>query len=189
MALAQQIAKRLVALALVLFLVTLFTSYLLSLAPGDPVSTLVPLNEGDPRVEEMRSDLKERLHLDKPFVQRYGYWLGDFVSGDFGSRYTVSGKDPVSDHVKDALPVTLQLIFYSQVLALVVAVPLGVATAYRAGSFFDRSTNATAFGLLSIPNFVLGLALAYYVGVWLHWLPNTGSVSYTHLTLPTIYSV
>src|SRR5919198_5082125 len=138
MALAQQIGKRLIALVLVLFLVTLFTSYLLSLAPGDPVNTLVPLPEGSPQIAEIKDDLRERLHLDKPFIQRYGAWLGDFASGDFGSYYTVSGKDPVVDHVKDALPVTLLLILYSQILALVVAVPMGVMTAYRAGSRFDR---------------------------------------------------
>lgn len=176
MVLARDLGKRLLALALVLFLVTLFTSLLLSMVPGDPVDTLVPLAssaEADAKKEELRHN----LNLDDPLPVRYGAWLGNFVKGDFGSWYRVSGNDPVKDTVESSLPVSLQLMIYSQILALLVAVPLGVVTAYRAGTRFDRAANTTAFALLSLPNFVLGLLLAYYVGVFLGWLPPTG---YTH---------
>jgi peptide/nickel transport system permease protein len=71
----------------------------------------------------------------------------------------------VTDKVKEVLPTTLRLMVYSQIVAMLVAVPLGVVTAYRAGSLFDKATNATAFGLLAIPNFVVALILAYYLGV------------------------
>jgi peptide/nickel transport system permease protein len=67
---------------------------------------------------------------------------------------------------------------YAQVLALAVAIPLGVLTAYRAGSRLDKATNVGAFAMLAIPNFVLGLGLAYYVGVWLNWLPPSGYVPF-----------
>jgi peptide/nickel transport system permease protein len=67
---------------------------------------------------------------------------------------------------------------YAQVLALVIAIPLGVLTAYRAGSKFDKAANTGAFALLAIPNFVLGLGLAYYLGVWLNWLPPSGYVPF-----------
>jgi peptide/nickel transport system permease protein len=99
------------------------------------------------------------------------------VRGDLGSYWTVTGDRPVVDRVKDALPVSIQLMVYAQVLALVFAIPFGVATAYRAGSRFDRGSNATAFGLLAIPNFALALVLAYYVGVQLGWLPVSGYVA------------
>jgi peptide/nickel transport system permease protein len=83
---------------------------------------------------------------------------------------------------------------YSQILALVLAVPLGVITAYRAGTRFDRAANTTAFALLSLPNFVLGLVLAYYVGVFLGWLPPNGYTEFgddpvqhiRYMVLPTI---
>src|SRR5690606_4079127 len=71
----------------------------------------------------------------------------------------------------------LQLMVEAQILALVIAVPLGVLTAYRAGSRFDRAAGATAFGMLAIPNFALALVLAYYVGVELRWLPVSGYVA------------
>jgi peptide/nickel transport system permease protein len=70
------------------------------------------------------------------------------------------------------------LMFYAQVLALLIAIPLGVATAYRAGSLFDKGVNTVAFGLLAIPNFVLGLVMAYYVGVKLNWVDPTGYIDF-----------
>jgi peptide/nickel transport system permease protein len=165
--------KRLLALALVLFLVTLFTSLLLSMVPGDPIDTLVPLASSE-QADARKAELREQLNLDDPLPVRYSAWLGDFVTGDFGNYYRVSGSDPVGERVSSALPVSLQLMVYSQIVALIFAVPLGVITAYRAGTRFDRAANTTAFALLSIPNFVLGLLLAYYVGVFLGWLPPTG---------------
>jgi peptide/nickel transport system permease protein len=172
-ALARDLGKRLLALALVLFLVTLFTSLLLSMVPGDPIDTLVPL-ASSPQADARKEELRHELNLDDSLPQRYGAWLGDFVTGDFGNYYRVSGSDPVGDRVSSALPVSLQLMVYSQIVALLFAVPLGVITAYRSGTRFDRAANTTAFALLSVPNFVLGLLLAYYVGVFLGWLPPTG---------------
>jgi peptide/nickel transport system permease protein len=165
--------KRLLALALVLFLVPLFTSLLLSMVPGDPIDTLVPLASSE-QADARKAELRDQLNLDDPLPVRYGAWLGDFVTGDFGNYYRVSGSDPVGERVSSALPVSLQLMVYSQIVALIFAIPLGVITAYRAGTRFDRAANTTAFALLSIPNFVLGLLLAYYVGVFLGWLPPTG---------------
>ena len=173
MVLARDLGKRLLALALVLFLVTLFTSLLLSMVPGDPIDTLVPLASSE-EADARKAELREQLHLDDPLPVRYWSWLGDFVHGDFGDYYRVSGSDPVGDRVSSALPVSLQLMLYSQILAILLAVPLGVITAYRAGTRFDRAANTAAFALLSLPNFVLGLLLAYYVGVFLGWLPPNG---------------
>ncbi len=191
---ALAVGKRVVALGFVLFLVTLFTSFLLNLVPGDPVDTLMPIADENDIVRERKDEVRHRLNLDKPFYERYALWVDDFVHGDFGDYFRVTDEEPVSDHVKDALPVTLQLILYSQILALVVAIPLGVFSAYRAGTIFDKVTNGAAFGLIAIPNFVLALLLAYYVGVFLGWLPNSGYEDFggnivdhfRYMALPTI---
>jgi peptide/nickel transport system permease protein len=191
--LAREVGKRFAALALVLFLVTLFTALLLSMLPGDPVDTLVPLAASE-QADAQKAELRHELNLDDPLPVRYAAWLGDFVTGDFGNYYRVSGNDPVGDRVSAALPVSLQLMVYSQILALLLAVPLGVITAYRSGTRFDRAANTTAFALLSLPNFVLGLVLAYYVGVFLGWLPPNGYEEFSedpvqhirYMTLPTI---
>jgi peptide/nickel transport system permease protein len=164
--------RRFLHLVVVLFCVTLFVALLTSMLPGDPVNSIAGFAP-----EETKDQIREQLGLDDPIPVQYGRWLSDFVTGDLGSYWTVTGDRPVLDRVKDALPVSIQLMVYAQVLALVVAIPLGVATAYRAGSKFDRGSNFTAFGLLALPNFALALILAYYVGVQLGWLPVTGYVA------------
>lgn len=194
MNLARELGKRVLGLVVVVLLVTLFTSFLLTLVPGDPVDTLIPVPDENEVVLERKEAVRERLNLDEPFPVRYAAWLGDFVTGDLGSYYAITDEVPVYDRLKEALPVSLQLVVYSQILALAVAVPLGVLTAYRAGSLFDRATNATAFGMLAMPNFVLALVLAYYVGVWLGWLPVNGYTAFSdnvgehfrHMVLPTL---
>jgi peptide/nickel transport system permease protein len=165
-------------LVLVLFLVTLFTSALLSFVPGDPVDTLVPLADS-PQTEEIKAEVRANIGLDDPFLVRYWNWVTDFASGDFGDYYRVSGSDPVSETIGEAFPITMQLIIYSQVLAILIAVPLGVAAAYRAGTRFDKGANTVMFALLAVPNFVLGLALAYYLGVWLQLVPPSGYVPFS----------
>ena len=162
------IGRRFIQLVIVLLLVTMFTALLINLLPGDPVVTLVPFGSN-----EQRTQVREELHLDQPIYSRYWHWLTDFVQGDLGKYYAVSSGRPVSDDVKNALPLTLQLMLYAQLLALVLAIPLGIFTAYRAGSWFDKAANTTAFGLIAIPDFALALVLAYYVGVKLRWVPNT----------------
>jgi peptide/nickel transport system permease protein len=161
-----------VHLVVVLFCVTLFVALLTSMLPGDPVNSIAGFGS-----DAQKEQIRERLGLDDPIPVQYVRWLGDFVRGDLGEYWSVTGSRPVMDRVKDALPVSLQLMLYAQVLALVVAIPMGVATAYRAGSRFDRASNATAFGMLAIPNFALALVLAYYVGVRAGWLPVSGYVA------------
>jgi peptide/nickel transport system permease protein len=164
--------RRLVHLVVVLFFVTLFVALLTSMLPGDPVDAIAGFAS-----EQQKETLRQNLGLDDPVYVQYGHWLGKFVTGDLGGYYSVTGERPVMDRVKDALPVSIQLMVEAQILALVIAIPLGVFTAYRAGTRFDRASNATAFGMLALPNFALALVLAYYVGVRLGWLPVSGYVS------------
>jgi peptide/nickel transport system permease protein len=165
------ILRRLAHLVVVLFFVTLFVATLTAMLPGDPVDAIAGFAS-----EEQKDALREELQLDDPVYMQYGRWVGNFVTGDLGNYYSVTGGRPVMDRVRDSLPVSLQLMVEAQVLALVIAIPLGVFTAYRAGSRFDKGANATAFGLLAIPNFALALILAYYVGVRWGWLPVSGYV-------------
>src|SRR3954469_2376245 len=174
------LAQRLLQLFVVLLLVTIFTSILIDLVPGDVTNTLAPVS-----TPEQRTQLRHELHLDRPVWERYTEWVNGIAHGDLGCYYGTSGytagtqcPDKVADRVKDALPISLEIMFWAQILSLVIAIPLGVATAYKAGSLFDKGVNATAFALLAIPNFVLGLVLAYYVGVKLGWVDPTGWVDF-----------
>jgi peptide/nickel transport system permease protein len=183
------VLRRLGQLVLVVLLVTMFTSMLIRIIPGDVTAVIIPFGS-----EQDREELREELGLDDPIPVQYWNWLTDFFTGDFGDFHRRSNTEPVVDRVKESAPVTLQLVVYAQVLALGAAIPLGVFSAYRAGSRFDKASNTTAFALLAIPNFVLALVLAYVVGVELRWLPPQGYSKITdglgdHLrfmVLPTI---
>ena len=166
--------RRLGQLTIVLFLVTAFTALLFSMLPGDLAEVSIPFGS-----DEQRAALREDLGLNESLPVQYGRWLGDFVKGDFGSFYRQGNVTPVLDRVKATAPVSLQLMLYAQTLALVFAIPLGIFTAKRAGSIWDKLTNTTAFALLALPNFVLALVLAYVVGVQLEWLPALG---YVHIS-------
>jgi peptide/nickel transport system permease protein len=165
------IARKLGQLVVVLFCVTVFTFLLVRLLPGEPEDLLVPVSTdtADPEqraiIEDRKEQIRADLDLDDPLPQQYIEWISGFVTGDLGNEYTVSSTVPVSDAVGDALPPSLQLILYSQVIALLVAIPVGVIAAYRQGGILDKIANAGAFGALSLPNFAIGLLLAYWVGV------------------------
>ncbi len=181
--------KKLGQLLVTVLLVTLFSALLLELLPGDPVSTLAPLAS-----DEQREAIREDLNLDAPFIVRYTSWLGDFVTGDMGDYYSVSSVRPVADRLWDSLGVSLLLMLYAQVLALLIAIPLGVLTAHRRGTFFDRMSNMSAFAMLAIPNFALGFVLQYYLAVQLGWFKPSGYASPSesfvehvqYMILPTI---
>ncbi len=164
------IARRLVQLVVVVVLSTLFAFALLRLFPGDAADAVLPYG-----TKAQKAQFRADNGLDKPFLEQYATWFGNLVQGDFGKDY--QSNTPVADKLQTALPVSLQLMLYAQILALVVAVPLGVFTAYRAGTKSDRSINAGAFALLALPSFVLALALAYWVGVkWQPDIPFLGQI-------------
>jgi peptide/nickel transport system permease protein len=183
------IVRKLIQLVVVFLVVTFFTVLLISLIPGKPEQVQIPFG-----TDAQRQQFRKDVGLDKPLPVRYVKWLGNFVHGDLGNRYQPSGKRPVGPEIADAIPVSLLLMLYAQVLSLLIAIPVGVFTAYRAGTRLDRAVNTTAFGMIAIPNFALALVLAYYVGVKLHWVPPEGYVSIGHgivkhmktMALPTI---
>lgn len=174
---ARLIGRRFVQLAAVLLLVSFFTFTLVRLLPGDPVQTILPFG-----TDQQRAALERDLGLDRSFVQQYVDYLGipglrsegteGLLQGNLGRKYSTN--QPVTDFLKQSLPISLQLVIYAQVLALLVAIPLGVLAAYRSGTRTDRAINTTAFALLAIPNFVLALVLSYFVGARLKWLPTAG---------------
>lgn len=163
------VLKKLAQLLVTVVLVTLFASLLLELVPGDPVEVLVPFGS-----DEQRTAIREELGLDATFPERYGEWLTGFATGDMGSYYNVGSSQPVSERLWSSLGKSLQLMVYAQLLALVFAIPLGVLTAYRANTFFDRMTNTSMFALLAIPTFALGFILQYYLAVELGWFDTSG---------------
>ena len=167
MELAKTVAKRLAQLVIVLLFVTMFTFLLIRLLPGDPTTTIIPFG-----TDAQRAALRNDLGLNKPIYEQYADYLTNLLQGDLGKQYN-SGR-PVIDLVSQSLPVSLQLMIYAQFIALLFAIPLGIFTAYRAGTRSDKAINTSAFALLALPNFVLALFLSYFVGAQLKWLPTGG---------------
>jgi len=165
--LTKTVAKRLLQLVIVLLFVTMFTFLLIRLLPGDPTTTIIPFG-----TDAQRAVLRQDLGLDKPLYEQYADYLTNLLQGDLGKQYN-SGR-PVIDLVSQSLPVSLQLMIYAQFIALLFAIPLGIFTAYRAGTRSDKAINTSAFALLALPNFVLALFLSYFVGAQLKWLPTGG---------------
>jgi peptide/nickel transport system permease protein len=157
-------------LILVVLVVTFLTQLLGSFVPGSLDQILAPFAK-----PAERAAIRQDLHLDDNVFVRYGYWLKDFVRGDLGKRYqSGASSQPVWPEVKRALPISLELMAWSQLVALALAIPLGVLTAYRAGKASDKVTTSVSFALLALPAFALALLLAYYLGARAQVLPALG---------------
>jgi len=160
--------------ATVLILVTFAITVLVRLLPGDPISILFPF-----ATDEQRAIYRAELGLDMNIVRYYLEWLFKFVTGDFGYYYSSTGDGsgvPVGDMLGVALPRTLLLVLYTMIVSLVLSIPLGLYLAYRAETRIDRTISNVLFGLASLPNFAIGLGLAFLLGVQLNWLPVIGYV-------------
>ncbi|MGA0709955.1 MAG: ABC transporter permease [Ilumatobacteraceae bacterium] len=169
-------AKQLARVVLVLILVTFGVTVIVRLLPGDPVTTLLPF--GTP---EQHALLRKDLGLDVNIFQYYFAWLKDFVRGDFGQTYTTvaDGGVQVRDQIALTLPRTLFLMGYTIIFSLLVSIPLGILLAYKADTRVDKTLSNVLFGFSSIPNFGIGLGLAYLLGVKFDLLNPVGYVPMT----------
>lgn len=167
------VLRKVLYLVLVVIGVTFLTYNMLSLLPGDTADAVCGISCDD----AARQQVRDQLGLDKPPVLRYVTWAGNAVKGDLGQ--SARSKQSVTEALGQRLPVTIELLIYAEFIALVVAIPAGLLAAARQGGIFDRGSTATAFFLLSIPPFVLGLVLSLVFAVNLKWFPATG---YTPLT-------
>lgn len=144
--------------------IVLFT--VLALAPGDPFEELATNPNIPP---EVRANLREQFGLDDPIWERYFRWLIAMLNGDWGFSF-VSRVD-VDVLIMQRLPATLIIIGLSQVLALAIALPVGVYSATRPYSVFDQIANTLAFIGFSLPTFFTGILFILIFSIYLDWLP------------------
>ncbi len=144
--------------------IVLFT--VLALAPGEPFEELATNPNIPP---EVRANLREQFGLDDPVWERYVRWLFAMLNGDWGFSF-VSRVD-VDVLILQRLPATLIIIGLSQVLALAIALPVGVYSATRPYSMFDQIANTLAFIGFSLPTFFTGLLFILIFSIYLDWLP------------------
>lgn len=164
---------KLLRLLVVLFAVSAITFLMMEVLPGD-----ISYEIAGPHAtfEELQA-IREALGLNRPLFFRYTGWLTGVVSGNFG--LSLRNGEPVLAAILSRLPVTLELMLLAPLLAMCLAVPTALLSAYRAGSRLDRGLNALAFASMSLPNFIMALLLIYLFSIQLRFLPATGFVPLT----------
>jgi peptide/nickel transport system permease protein len=166
------IGKKLLRFVLVVLAVTAITFLMVNLLPGD-VAYMIggeSANLADIQV------IRKNLDLDRHIASCYAAWLGQLARGDLGKSYLT--REPVLDAILARLPVTLELLVISQMLALLLALPAGIISAYRSGSPVDRLINTGGFATISMPSFVMALLAIYLFSIKLRWLPATGYIPF-----------
>ena len=141
---------------------------------GDPLFNILGPVAGDTENPENLAKVqaaKEQFYLDRPLPERYVRWLGDFVTGDFGVRFSASGQPPVSEVIAERLPRTLALSGMAMAFTLAIGIPWGVWSGSTFKKGLDRLSTGVAFFFISMPNFALAVVLYYVIGIRLNWLP------------------
>ncbi len=162
------LVKRIAATVPVLLIVAVLVFLLLRLTPGDPAAIIA----GDAASPENIAKIRENFGLDKPLPVQFGIWFGNLMRGDLGESYFFKIK--VSALIGQRIEPTLALSLCTIVIAVVVAVPLGVLAAWRQGGWLDRALMGFSVLGFSIPVFVLGYLLIWLVSLKLGWLPVQG---------------
>lgn len=184
----QYIIRRLIIMIPVVLGITFINYFIVNLAPGDPVDLLI-----DPNLTEAdRETRREALGLNDPFLLRYARWLGELFQGNLGYSYTTY--EPVAHRVAERVGPTLLLMGTSLLIAYLLALPLGIASAVKPYSWLDYSTGFVGLLGVSLPTFFTGLVFIYIFSLNLGWLPSGGMTSLsgtgdwadrlTHLVLP-----
>jgi peptide/nickel transport system permease protein len=174
------ISRRLLLTVPILVGISLVSFLMMHMAPGGPIGAGTDLNPK--ATAESRARLKAYYGLDQPLHVQYGRWLGRMATLDFGDSFSPDGR-PVAEKIKERIPITLTINVLSLGLIFLVAIPVGVYSAVRMGSVFDRIATVIVFTGYAIPTFWLALLLQILFGVTLGWVPISGISSMDHESL------
>ena len=172
--------SRLLSALITLFGVVTLVFFLIHLIPGDPVEYIL----GDSARPADRNALRQQLGLDQPLLQQYSSYLTNLLSLDLGK--SLHSNQSVTAQLAERFPATLELALAAFVIAVLIAVPLGVMAARRRGTTWDTSAMTMSLLGVSIPNFWLGPMLILLFSLWLGWTPVSGREQAGSLILPAI---
>ncbi len=153
---------------------------LIHLVPGDPAQSML----GDGAAPAAVAELRAELGLDRPLVEQFGRFMSGLVRGDLGTSFRTN--QPVVTAIWERVPATVELAVAAMLVAVAVALPLGIIAAVRRGTVVDFAAMTVALAGISIPNFWLGPMLAIVFAVSLGWLPVSGRGGWDSLILPAI---
>jgi peptide/nickel transport system permease protein len=172
------ILRRILSTLPVMAIVALFVFSLLYISPGDPAVMIAGDQASPADVEHIR----QSLGLDRPFLVQFGSWVWRILHGDLGTSIFTSL--PVAAMIAQRVEPTLSLMMITLVLTLLIAVPLGVLAAWKAGTWVDRTIMTFAVFGFSLPVFVVGYVLAYVFALELEWVPVQGYTPLSEGFLP-----
>ncbi len=172
--------RRILATIPVMAIVALFVFSLLYIAPGDPAAVIA----GDQATPDDVERIRQSLGLDRPYLVRFGEWVFRIMNGDLG--VSIFTNLPVITMIKQRVEPTLSLMVVTLILAVSIAVPLGVVAAWKVGTWIDRAVMGFAVLGFSVPVFVVGYLLAYIFALELDWLPVQGYTSFSEGFVPWI---
>ena len=173
------ILKRSAVAVLVAITVSLITFSMIYLS-GDPAVALA----GETATEEDIEYIRRVYGYDRPILVQYADWLYRALQGDFGQSHYL--KSPVADVIFERLPTTMLLGLFALTFALVLSIPLGVLAAIRPNSLIDRLALTIAVVGQAMPSFWFALSLMLWFGIYLRWLPITGTASWANFVMPSI---
>jgi peptide/nickel transport system permease protein len=162
------ILRRLLATIPVILVVAIFVFLMLRLTPSDPAAIIA----GDNANAEQVAAIRTQLGLDQPILQQFFIWSGKILRGDLGESFFF--KKTVASLIADRVQPTLSLSFFTMLIAILIAVPLGVIAAARQGSWLDRIVMGFSVMGFSVPVFVVGYLLIYIFAIQLNLLPVQG---------------
>ena len=172
--------RKTIWMLLVLWGITLVSFFVIHLAPGTPTdmqTTLNPLAG-----EAARARLEALYGIDRPLYIQYFDWLSRIVQLDFGNSMSSDAR-PVIEKIAERLPLTIGINVISLLLTLLIAVPIGVLSAWKQGSLFDKGMTVLVFLGFAMPGFWLALLLMLYTGLEHQWLPISGLMSLDYESL------
>ena len=180
MSMRKYILRRLILLIPVLLGVSFIIFTIMNIIPGDPAALIL----GDGAPMEARDQLNHELGLDDPFFVRYGRYVLNAVQGDFGFSYRT--RQPVFEEIFARFPTTIKLATGAMLVAVAIALPLGVISAVKQYSAFDMISSVMAMMLCSIPAFWLGLLSILLFALHLRWIPSNGADTWQAFIMPII---
>ena len=164
----KHVLRRLMLLVPVLFIVTILISSLIYFSPGDPVRVMLGLRANEEAVAKIRVE----LGLDKPYYIRYLKWLGNVARGNLGK--SLQRNEDVRDMIMERLPATLELTVFAVLVAVLLAIPIGVISATRVNTFLDNLLSFSSLFWISMPGFWVAMIAVMLFSMSLHLFPISG---------------
>lgn len=178
---ARYIAKRVVLMAITLFLIITISFFVMHSMPGNFI-------QNNKLPAEVKKAMLDKYHLNDPLTTQYGYFIRDFAKGDFGISLVIQPKVPVNEVLATKIPVSMQLNIFSLIFTMPIAMILGIWAAIRKNKIDDQIISILIILFISVPSFVYASLMQYYLAFKLGWFPIITEVG-TKLTWSKFYSM